>query len=734
MHQDAMNTPKLPQRDSRALIIIIFLYLAISVLLAAADSATMYSAPENNLSNLAKTALLFGNNSDANNLSRQAVEAEPNNSYAWYTRGIILDQIGSSLDALKCYDKVLELEPTNYNALKNKAVILSTLENFEKALLELDKAIEIYPSSGDLWDKKGYLLKRMGDENGIDHEDRENLYDLSSYAYEKAVLYDPSNGEAVKELMRNYLDLRKLDKAIEVTNKLSSNDPDTFIKIWMHWGNLYLNSSENEEAVSAYKTAIKINGSNKDAWINLGNAYLQLNQSASAAISLFISENIGSTQNYRKTIAVFILYLILSIILFILTKTQKIPLAMTIFCINLIGFLVSGWIISGILNENEVYLLWIFWFVVVIITGGLWIMLGGAASPWRIRVAWAILDYHKRLRGSICKIDVLIILISFVFALFLILYLYFLKGSPSLSSFDNLSMFMKAMLLTVILFGYLITIPPVIKLLISRNMDQDTRDIIFVTYFGYLCVSSFYLSLAFWLFEICKIDLDIAGTKFISQFVSPYLIVLLFILYTCTLLFPYLIGCQRGKRWRELMLNMRKEWINKLLDILEFPTPTVYISKGNELLEEIKLNRSDFEERHLPKCDPEIDAVDEIGHLEFLYRSDIKSLDPRYSYIDYLNYLELKIKEFIKEVEPLDKNEIEAVAQKYVQLLQSRKKEVDQHAIELSQTKPQLMVYLAVLFGPILVQAYDIIISKIEEQTPQLIDTVFDITKKGMGK
>jgi tetratricopeptide (TPR) repeat protein len=734
MDQSGTNTPKLPQRDWRPLIIIIFLCFSLYVIFAAADSVTAYSAPPNNLSNLARTALLFGNISEADNLSRHAVEAEPNNSYALNTRGIILDQNGRSTEALKCFDKVLELEPRNFDALKNEAVILSKMGKFDESRSILNKATKIYPYSGDLWDKKGYLLKQMGDANGIDIIRREDLYNQSSQAYEKAVQYDPSNREAAKGLLLTYFELNKMDKAIELTDKLSTNDSDTFIKIWMAWGNSSLNTSKNEKAVSAYRTAIKINASNKYSWTYLGKAYLQLNQSARGAITLFIAENIGSNQNYLETVAVFILYLILSIILSILTKTKRIPLAMTILCINLMGFLVSGWIISGILNENEVYLLWIYWFVIVIITGGLWIMLGGAASPWRIRVAWAILDYHKRLKGSISRIDVLIISISFVYALFFILYLYFLKGSPSLSSIDNLSMFMKAMLLTVILFGYLITVPPVIKLLISRNMDQDTRDLIFVTYFGYLCVSSFYLSLAFWLFEICKIDLDIAGTKFISQFVSPYFIVLLFILYICTLLYPYLIGCQRGKRWRELTLNMRTEWINKLLDILEFPTPTIYISKGNDLLEEIKTNRIDFEMRHLHKGDPKIKSPDEISHLEFLYRSDIKRLDPRYSYIEYLNYLELKIKEFIKEVEPLDKNEIEAVAQKYVKILHSRRQEVDKHAIELSQTKPQLMVYLAVLFGPILVQAYAIIISKIEEQTPQLVDTVLNITRKGMGK
>ncbi len=61
------------------------------------------------------------------------------------------------------------------------------------------------------------------------------------------------------------------------------------------------------------------------------------------------------------------------------------------------------------------------------------------------------------------------------------------------------------------------------------------------------------------------------------------------------LLFPYVIGWQQRKKLRELILKKQQDIIDELLNILEFPTPSIYVSelqKFYKIIEDDKTYRN----------------------------------------------------------------------------------------------------------------------------------------------
>lgn len=76
----------------------------------------------------------------------KAIDLNPNESDAYFNRGIIKDDMGKKEDALKDYDIAIKLNPNDYGAYFNHGIILYNLGEKEDAIKDFSKAIELNPN------------------------------------------------------------------------------------------------------------------------------------------------------------------------------------------------------------------------------------------------------------------------------------------------------------------------------------------------------------------------------------------------------------------------------------------------------------------------------------------------------------------------------------------------------------------------------------------------------------
>jgi tetratricopeptide (TPR) repeat protein len=64
---------------------------------------------------------------------------------AWTGKGMALNALNKSDEAIKAFDKVIEIDPRNSDVWTGKGFVLNILNNYDKVIKAFDKAIEINP-------------------------------------------------------------------------------------------------------------------------------------------------------------------------------------------------------------------------------------------------------------------------------------------------------------------------------------------------------------------------------------------------------------------------------------------------------------------------------------------------------------------------------------------------------------------------------------------------------------
>ena len=75
----------------------------------------------------------------------------PDDSFAWYNRGIALGELGRLEEAIASYDRAIEIKPDYHEAWYNRGYALDELGRLEEARASYDKAIEIKPDEYEPW-------------------------------------------------------------------------------------------------------------------------------------------------------------------------------------------------------------------------------------------------------------------------------------------------------------------------------------------------------------------------------------------------------------------------------------------------------------------------------------------------------------------------------------------------------------------------------------------------------
>nr|WP_320058827.1 tetratricopeptide repeat protein [uncultured Bacteroides sp.] len=186
------------------------------------------------------------------------IEENPEDSSAFFLRGIVLDSQKQYEEAIRDYDKAIELDPENTNIYISKAGAFQLLKRYEESILDYNKAIELDPNNASAFVLRGMVL------------DRQERYEEAIRDYNKVIELDPNNADAFF-LRGMVLDRQeRYEEAIRDYNKVIELDPNN-ADAYINKGHTLDRQERYEEAILDYNKVIESDPNNASAYINKGN-------------------------------------------------------------------------------------------------------------------------------------------------------------------------------------------------------------------------------------------------------------------------------------------------------------------------------------------------------------------------------------------------------------------------------------------------------------------------------
>lgn len=217
------------------------------------------------------------------------------------------------LEAAVAYDKTSTLDPKSQKAFYMAGWCYNDLDKFENAIDRLKKAIALDKNDHLAWQELGYAYKKTSKNNealsslkkaieikptyALAYKQLGDVYQNMNKntdaidAYKKCYENDSENDDACYNLGYIYNGEEKYEEALEWLDK--ANYIKKGVDVYNEIGFANYKLKKNEEAISAYKNALEINGKNGTAYKGMGDVY-RLNYSPSK-----VEEAI---ENYLKAI------------------------------------------------------------------------------------------------------------------------------------------------------------------------------------------------------------------------------------------------------------------------------------------------------------------------------------------------------------------------------------------------------------------------------------------------
>ena len=186
-------------------------------------------------------------------------------AWAWGNKGVSLDNLGKSAEAIACYGRVLEINPRDAKAWNNKGVALGGLGKYQEAIACYDRALEINPSYAKAWNNKGNALGRLSK-----HQEAIACYDKALEINPRDAAAWSNKGAALGSLGKYQDEIACYDKALEI------NPGDAVA--WYNKGNALGRLSKHQEAIACYDRSLEINPGDAETWYNKGNTLVRLSK------------------------------------------------------------------------------------------------------------------------------------------------------------------------------------------------------------------------------------------------------------------------------------------------------------------------------------------------------------------------------------------------------------------------------------------------------------------------
>ena len=533
------------------------------------------------------------------------------------------------------------------------------------------------------WLRKAYLLMYMINKSANQSTNKKYI-DGSIDSFQKALEIDPNNRDAWRSLGMVQFLMHDYSSSLDSFNKSKIYERD----VLFFEGLAYKNLSENGSAIETFDKILKNNSRDLSAW----NEKISMlsDGSIKKSIAMGIEKGIGNEENYVNLMAVSLIVAIITLLYYIRKRRTYSPVKKILFIdVIYISTFSYGMYLFNIIAPTATFII----FAVSLITVFIFIsiLLDDTSLSWRKNAEWAFKWFESDLLFSYRKVDVIFIFtiassLVFIFASFILQKIY---------ADDNMAYaILRFFSLLFIISSILITTKPFMNLLKSDNLERDTRDLIFFAHLGYLCLLSPYISLILWINGLYNLNtnIDILNTNVksvmsLGQGTNLLYILSMFLLITLTLLFPYIIGETRNKKWTESLLEKRIYWLEKILDVLDYP-------ERSDRIQTLTVISKDIE----------------------TYEKEIfGEFDPRKNYIDFLKNLNDKIKLIISKFEELreDKLGLAKIADSYSEKIRSRKEEIRSVLDDEKKIKSHFYIYASLFISTILLAIVNQLISMV---------------------
>ncbi|MBA3045296.1 MAG: tetratricopeptide repeat protein [Candidatus Thermoplasmatota archaeon] len=165
---------------------------------------------------------------------------------SWFNRGVALEKMGKSEQAIECFDKALEQNPNDSWAWFNKGVSLHRLGLLGEALYCYDKAMTYNPNDPDLLSNKGIALRTLG------------RTDEALECYKKALNINPGDSGIWSNMGVTYRVMGMNDAALDAYNRALKIDPYD-VGVWLNKAAALQSQGKFDEAIQCYEEVLRIN-------------------------------------------------------------------------------------------------------------------------------------------------------------------------------------------------------------------------------------------------------------------------------------------------------------------------------------------------------------------------------------------------------------------------------------------------------------------------------------------
>ena len=213
-----------------------------------------------------------GNLQEAENIYRELLKIQPNNTDAYNNLGSVLYEKGRFDEAITCYKKVIELNPNFAGAYYNLGDLLQETGRFDEAIPCYKRAIELNPAFVWAYNNLGnaYVAKKQPDE--------------ALFYYRKALELDPNFVQAYINLGNVVRGKWQLDDATtyyQEALRVNQNCAEAYNNL----GYICMLKEQFDEAISCFRQALRIRPQFAEAQNNLGYAFFQKGRFDEAIIS-----------------------------------------------------------------------------------------------------------------------------------------------------------------------------------------------------------------------------------------------------------------------------------------------------------------------------------------------------------------------------------------------------------------------------------------------------------------
>lgn len=211
----------------------------------------------------------------------------------WYTKAKQLYDEEKYLEAAVAFDKTSQLDPKKEDAFYKAGWCYNDLGKFENAIDRLNKTVALNKNNHLAWHELGYAYKKTSKNElalsclkkaieikptyALAYKQLGDVYQKLNkdadaiIAYKKCYENDYENDDACYNLGYIYNGMAEYNTALEWLNK--ANRLKESVDVFNEIGFANYKLKNNDEAIIAYKSALKINSENGTAYKGMGDVY-----------------------------------------------------------------------------------------------------------------------------------------------------------------------------------------------------------------------------------------------------------------------------------------------------------------------------------------------------------------------------------------------------------------------------------------------------------------------------